>query len=116
MNSVRFDGKVAIVTGGGRGLGRAYALELARRGARVVVNDAGVAMDGAEETQAPAAMVVDEIRHLGGQAIANTGFVNRPDDAKALVDQALAEFGGIHIVINNAGILRDRSFAKKDLE
>ncbi|HEY0106547.1 MAG TPA: SDR family NAD(P)-dependent oxidoreductase [Rhizomicrobium sp.] len=115
MKSPRFEGKVAIVTGAGRGLGRAYALELAQRGAKVVVNDAGLAMDGTGESAAPARQVADEIVSAGGIAVANTGSVDDLSQARALVEQALDAFGALHIVINNAGILRDRSFAKKDL-
>ena len=98
-----FDGDVAIVTGGGRGLGRCHALELARRGARVVVNDLAGDSD-------PAASVVDEIRAAGGTAVANHDNVATPDGGECVVQQAIDEFGGLAIVVNNAGILRDKAF------
>jgi 3-oxoacyl-[acyl-carrier protein] reductase len=101
------EGKVAIVTGAGRGLGRSEALELARLGAAVVVNDYGVAVDGSKEESA-AQQVVNEIASAGGKTAANGGDVADWDQSKALVDQAIAEFGGLDIVVNNAGILRDR--------
>jgi NAD(P)-dependent dehydrogenase (short-subunit alcohol dehydrogenase family) len=101
------DGKVAIVTGAGRGLGRSEALHLARLGAAVVVNDYGVAVDGSKEESA-AQQVVNEITSAGGKAIANGEDVADWEQSKALVDQAISEFGGLDIVVNNAGILRDR--------
>jgi len=103
--------KVALVTGAGGGLGRCHALELARHGARVVVNDLGGRDDGAA-----ARAVVDEILQRGGQAIAHLGDVTRMADMQAMAAQALAEWGRIDILINNAGILRDKSFAKMSLE
>ncbi|MDJ0887057.1 MAG: SDR family NAD(P)-dependent oxidoreductase [Desulfobacterales bacterium] len=112
-HQIRFDGRVAIVTGAGGGLGRAYALELARRGARVVVNDLGGARDGAGEGSAtPAEAVVAEIAAAGGEAVASFDNVARPEGGAAIVQTALAAFGTVDIVINNAGILRDKSFAK----
>nr|BAL56609.1 short-chain dehydrogenase/reductase [uncultured prokaryote] len=109
---IRFDGRVAIVTGAGRGLGRAYALELARRGARVVVNDPGVSRDGSGEiTSAVADEVVAEIRALGGEAVANYDSVATPEGGERIVQTALEAFGRVDILINNAGILRDKSFA-----
>lgn len=113
--SIRFDGRVAIVTGAGRGLGRAYALELARRGAKVVVNDPGVRGDGVGADAAPADAVVDDIRAFGGTAIANYADISDAAQASSLVAAALDAFGEVHIVINNAGITRDRTFLKKDL-
>jgi NAD(P)-dependent dehydrogenase (short-subunit alcohol dehydrogenase family) len=101
------EGKVAIVTGAGRGLGRSEALQLARLGAAVVVNDYGVAVDGSKEASA-AQQVVSEIVSAGGKAVANGADVADWEQSKALVDQAIAEFGGLDIVVNNAGILRDR--------
>jgi NAD(P)-dependent dehydrogenase (short-subunit alcohol dehydrogenase family) len=101
------EGKVAIVTGAGRGLGRSEALQLARLGAAVVVNDYGVAVDGSKEASA-AQQVVSEIVSAGGKAVANGADVADWEQSKALVDQAIAEFGGLDIVVNNAGILHDR--------
>ena len=100
-----FDGDVAIVTGAGRGLGRCHALELARRGARVVVNDVNNNDGGG-----PAQKVVEEIRALGGVAVANSDSVATADGGERLVQQALDAFGSLQIVVNNAGILRDKAF------
>lgn len=110
-----FEGKVAIVTGAGGGLGRCHAMQLAERGAKVVVNDLGGAMDGAGSSDAADA-VVEEIRAAGGVAFANKASVSDRDGAKSMVDDALREFGGLHILVNNAGILRDRSFKKMTLD
>lgn len=100
--------RVAIVTGAGRGVGRAYALKLAEHGAKVVVNDLGSAADGTGSDQTPAQEVVEAIRAAGGQAVANTSDVSNWEGAKALIDCAIDNFGGLDILINNAGILRDR--------
>jgi NAD(P)-dependent dehydrogenase (short-subunit alcohol dehydrogenase family) len=102
------DGKVAIVTGAGRGVGRAEAMMLAKHGAKVVVNDLGVTKDGETEYESPAQQVVDEIVALGGQAVANLGDVANWEQAAAMVQQAVDTFGGLDILVNNAGILRDR--------
>ncbi|MFL0291294.1 SDR family oxidoreductase [Mycobacterium sp. SMC-18] len=110
----RFDDRVAIVTGAGRGIGREHALLLAAEGAKVVVNDAGGANDGSGSDSGPAQTVVDEILARGGQAVANTSSVADWNEAKALVDQAIAEFGGLDILVNNAGILRDGFIAGLD--
>jgi NAD(P)-dependent dehydrogenase (short-subunit alcohol dehydrogenase family) len=110
MTDLGFDGKVAIVTGAGGGLGRSHALELARRGARVVVNDLGGAVDGSGGSEGPAAQVVKEIEALGGEAVANRDSVATPEGGAAIVAAALEAFGRIDIVINNAGILRDKAF------
>lgn len=110
-----FDGRVAIVTGAGGGLGRTYALELARRGARVVVNDLGVAVDGTGSTESAADRVVSEIIDAGGEAVANYDSVSTPEGGEAIVQAAVDSFGSVDIVINNAGILRDRSFANMEL-
>src|SRR5690606_39031072 len=110
MADLGYDGKVAIVTGAGGGLGRSHALELARRGARVVVNDLGGSVDGSGTAAGPAAQVVSEIEALGGEAVANTDSVATPEGGAAIVQSALDAFGRIDIVINNAGILRDKSF------
>jgi NAD(P)-dependent dehydrogenase (short-subunit alcohol dehydrogenase family) len=110
MADLGFDGKVAIVTGAGGGLGRSHALELARRGARVVINDLGGSVDGSGHAEGPAAAVVREINDLGGEAVANTDSVASPEGGAAVVTTALDAFGRVDIVVNNAGILRDKSF------
>ena len=102
------DGKVAIVTGAGRGVGRGHALELARHGAKVVVNDLGVAWDGTGTDETPAGQVVAEIKQLGGEAVANYDNVADWAGAERMVRQAIDTFGDLNILINNAGILRDR--------
>jgi len=104
MTELQFNGEVALVTGAGRGIGRGHALELARRGARVVVNDIG------DPPASPAQQVAEEIRKAGGQAVASHDSVATPDGGAAIVAQALAAFGQLDIVVNNAGILRDKSF------
>lgn len=101
-------GKVAIVTGAGRGLGRAEALELARQGARVVVNDYGVWKDGTGSSQEPAEQVVEEIKSFGGEAITAYGDVGDWNDTETTVKKAIDTFGDLHIVVNNAGFCRDR--------
>jgi NAD(P)-dependent dehydrogenase (short-subunit alcohol dehydrogenase family) len=109
---LRWDDEVVVVTGAGGGLGRAYALELARRGARVIVNDLGGTADGRESDQRAAVRVVEEIRAAGGEASANFNTVATPEGGKAIIDQAIATYGRIDAVIANAGILRDKSFIK----
>lgn len=109
--TMSFSGRVAIVTGAGGGLGRAYALELARRGAKVVVNDLGGTRDGAGTSDA-AERVVEEIRSGGGEAMAHGGSVADYAQMEDMVAQACAKWGGVHVLINNAGILRDKSFLK----
>lgn len=113
--SIDFNGRVAIVTGAGGGLGRAYALELARRGAKVVVNDLGGARDGTGHSDA-ALKVVDEIKAAGGEAMSNGGSVTAPEQMAEMVAKVKEAWGGVHILINNAGILRDKSFAKMEIE
>lgn len=105
------DGRIVIVTGAGRGLGRAHALELARQGARVVVNDLGCELDGTGGGTGPAGEVVDEIRATGGEAVANGDDVADFDGAARIVHTALDAFGGLDAVVNNAGFVRDRMFA-----
>ncbi|MBK5911682.1 3-oxoacyl-ACP reductase [Rhodothalassium salexigens] len=114
--TLRFDGRVAIVTGAGGGLGRAHALELARRGAKLVVNDLGADVDGAGGSSDAADAVVEEIRAMGGEAIANGASVCDRDGVAYLVEQTLDRFGRIDILVNNAGVLRDRSFHKMTLD
>jgi NAD(P)-dependent dehydrogenase (short-subunit alcohol dehydrogenase family) len=114
MTTIGFEGRVAIVTGAGGGLGRAYALELARRGAKVVVNDLGAARDGTGHSDA-AANVVAEIEAAGGTAMANAASVSELDQVEAMVAAARERWGRVDILINNAGILRDKSFAKMDM-
>jgi len=111
--TISFADQVAIVTGAGNGLGRAYALALAARGAKVVVNDLGTGRDGTGQSDA-ALQVVEEIRAGGGTAMANGGNVAVYDDMAEMVAKAKEAWGGVHVLINNAGILRDRSFAKMD--
>jgi NAD(P)-dependent dehydrogenase (short-subunit alcohol dehydrogenase family) len=108
---ITFDGRVAVVTGAGGGLGREYALELGRRGARVVVNDLGGAVDGTGSSTAAADVVVEEIRGSGGEAVPNYDSVSTREGGAAVIQCALDTFGTVDVVINNAGILRDHSFA-----
>jgi NAD(P)-dependent dehydrogenase (short-subunit alcohol dehydrogenase family) len=110
MEPLAFDGKVAIVTGAGGGLGRSHALELARRGALVVVNDLGSSVDGRGGSASAAEHVVDEIRAAGGDAVSNADSVATPEGGAAIVQSALDAFGRVDIVVNNAGILRDAAF------
>jgi NAD(P)-dependent dehydrogenase (short-subunit alcohol dehydrogenase family) len=116
MAELGFDGKVAIITGAGGGLGRAHALELARRGALVVVNDLGGSIDGTGSGTTAAQAVVDEIAAAGGEAVANYDSVATPEGGRAIVQTALDAWGRVDIVINNAGILRDASFKNMDAD
>jgi NAD(P)-dependent dehydrogenase (short-subunit alcohol dehydrogenase family) len=110
MADIRFDGRVAIVTGAGGGLGREHALLLAARGARVVVNDLGGAVDGTGGSAGPAERTAKEIEDLGGVAVADSNTVATAEGGQAIVDTALEAFGRVDIVVNNAGILRDKAF------
>jgi len=112
---ISFEKSVAIVTGAGGGLGRAYALELAARGAKVVVNDFGGSRDGTGGASEAAEKVVTEIRANGGVAVADAGNVTKFEEMQALAKRTVDEFGRIDILINNAGILRDKSFAKMEM-
>ncbi len=110
-NQITFDGRVAVITGAGGGLGRTYALDLARRGARVVVNDLGGLVDGSGSSESAADRVVAEIRQAGGEAVASHDTVATPEGGEAIIATALDRYDTVDIVINNAGILRDRSLA-----
>jgi NAD(P)-dependent dehydrogenase (short-subunit alcohol dehydrogenase family) len=116
MAEVRFDGRVAVVTGAGGGLGREYALLLAKRGCKVVVNDVGGAVDGTGSDATPAMKVVNEIKEMGGEAVPNYDSVADWEGAQNIIKTAIDNFGRIDILINNAGILRDKSFLKMELE
>lgn len=105
------DGRVVVITGAGRGIGRGHALEFARQGAKVVVNDIGAELDGSGGSTGPAGDVVTEIRDLGGEAVANGADISTWDGGAELVQAALDAFGGLHVVVNNAGVVRDRMFA-----
>ena len=112
---IRFDGKVVIVTGAGGGLGEQHALEFARRGAKVVVNDLGGSVDGSGGSSAAAERVVAEIKAMGGEAIANGSSVTDDAGVKRMVDDTMAAFGRIDVLVANAGVLRDKSFSKMEI-
>ena len=114
--SIRFDDRVAIVTGAGGGVGRAHALELARRGAKVVVNDLGGSMDGSGGNSAAAEAVVAEIKAMGGEAVANGSSVTDDAGVQKMIDDTMSTFGRIDIIIANAGVLRDKSFTKMTMD
>ena len=113
--AIRFDGRVAIVTGAGNGLGRAHALGLASRGAKVVVNDFGGARDGTGGSLSPAETVVEEIRKAGGTAMADGADVSNFEQVTAMVEKATKDWGSVDALCANAGILRDKSFAKMEV-
>ncbi|WP_321916134.1 MULTISPECIES: SDR family oxidoreductase [unclassified Paraburkholderia] len=108
--------RIVIITGAGRGIGREYALEFARQGAKVVVNDLGVAGDGSGNDVGPAQAVVEEIRALGGEALANTDDISDWDGAQRLIQSAIDTFGGLDVLVNNAGILRDKTLVNMSIE
>ncbi len=112
MTDIRYDGRVAIITGAGGGLGKTYALMLGKRGAKVVVNDLGGKQDGTGASTSMADATVKEIQEAGGEAVANYDSVSTPDGGKKITQAALDHFGRVDIVINNAGVLRDKTFAK----
>ncbi len=112
--AIRFDGRVAVVTGAGAGLGRAHALGLAKLGARVVVNDMGASRDGSGGSVSPAEEVVEEIRKAGGEAMVNGADVSSYEQVKDMVAQATAKWGSVDLMVANAGILRDKSFGKME--
>ena len=115
MSDIRFDGQVVIVTGAGGGLGRSHALEFARRGAKVVVNDLGGALDGSGGSSAAADAVVAEIASVGGEAIADGASVTNDGGVAAMVERTMAKWGRIDVLIANAGILRDKTFSKMEV-
>jgi NAD(P)-dependent dehydrogenase (short-subunit alcohol dehydrogenase family) len=114
MSGLYFDDRVAVVTGAGRGLGRSHAIELARRGARIVVNDVGGSVNGDGSSLDAAQAVVEEIAALGGTAVANHDTVATAAGGQAIIDAALDAFGRLDILVNNAGIIRDKAFHKMD--
>ena len=114
MSYLRFDGRAAIITGAGGGLGRAHSIELARRGAQVLVNDLGGALDGSGPSMSAADRVVDEITAFGGIAVSNHVSVATSEGGQAIVQAALDAFGRVDVLVNNAGILRDKAFHKMD--
>ncbi|MGY8985752.1 MAG: SDR family NAD(P)-dependent oxidoreductase [Sphingomonadales bacterium] len=114
--TIRFDRQVAIVTGAGNGLGKSHALALAARGAKLMVNDLGVSVDGVGGSISVAEDVASEIREAGGEAISHGANVCNRDEVKDMVDKTMARWGRVDILINNAGILRDKSFVKMDLD
>jgi len=116
MNAISFEGKVAIVTGAGNGLGKSHALELARRGAKVVVNDFGGDLDGTGSSKTAAETVAEEINKSGGEALANSADVSNVKHINDLILKTLSQWGRIDILVNNAGILRDKTFAKMDIK
>lgn len=115
-DEIRFDDRVAVVTGAGGGLGRAHALLLASRGAKLVVNDLGGSMDGTGAGATPAQQVCDEIKAAGGEAVPNYDSVSEWDSAQKIIQTAMDSFGKIDILINNAGILRDKSIMKMSID
>jgi NAD(P)-dependent dehydrogenase (short-subunit alcohol dehydrogenase family) len=114
--TIRFDGKVAIVTGGGNGLGRQHCLQLAKLGAKVVVNDLGGSVDGSGGSVSAAEGVAREIHDRGGEAVGNGADITKLDQVEAMVAEAKAKWGRVDILVNNAGILRDKTFAKMTMD
>ncbi|MBX2811810.1 MAG: SDR family NAD(P)-dependent oxidoreductase [Myxococcales bacterium] len=116
MNSLRFDGQVVIVTGAGHGLGQSHAIALAQRGAKVVVNDLGASVHGEGASDAAAVSTVEAIYAGGGEAMGNSADVSDPEQVEDMVKQTMDRWGRVDVLVNNAGILRDKSFAKLSIE
>ena len=116
MSDIKFENRVAIVTGAGGGLGRSHALALAERGVKVVVNDLGGAVDGTGGSETMAQQVVQEIEAMGGEAIANGANVTKMGEVEAMVAETIERFGKVDILVNNAGILRDKSYSKMTMD
>jgi NAD(P)-dependent dehydrogenase (short-subunit alcohol dehydrogenase family) len=116
LSTLSFEGRVVVVTGAGGGLGRCHAMEFARRGAQVVVNDVGASVDGTSQTSSAAQAVVDEIVASGGAAVASTDSVATPDGGRAIIGTAVDSFGRVDVLVNNAGILRDAAFKNMTAE
>jgi NAD(P)-dependent dehydrogenase (short-subunit alcohol dehydrogenase family) len=114
--TIRYDNRVAIVTGAGNGIGKSHAIELAKRGAKVVVNDLGGSRDGSGGSLSAAETVVQEIKAAGGEAMANGANVAKFDQVQAMIEDAKKKWGRVDILVNNAGILRDKTFAKMELD
>ena len=110
------DGRIVVITGAGRGIGREHALEFASQGAKIVVNDLGAEVDGTGSSAGPAGQVVDEIRGMGGEAVANGDDVSDYEGAGRLIQTAIDTFGGLDVLVNNAGILRDRMLVNMTIE
>ena len=115
MSAIRFDGRVAAITGAGNGLGRAYALELAGRGAKVIVNDLGSTISGNGRDDDVAREVVDEIKASGGEALAHFGDVGSADDMQSMIDLAIESWGRIDILVSNAGIMDGTVFSSPEM-
>jgi NAD(P)-dependent dehydrogenase (short-subunit alcohol dehydrogenase family) len=116
LSTLSFEGRVVVITGAGGGLGRCHAMEFARRGAQVVVNDVGASVDGTRQTSSAAQAVVDEIVASGGAAVASTDSVATPDGGRAIIGTAVDSFGRVDVLVNNAGILRDAAFKNMTAE
>jgi NAD(P)-dependent dehydrogenase (short-subunit alcohol dehydrogenase family) len=116
LGTLSFDGRVVVITGAGGGLGRCHAVEFARRGAQVVVNDVGASVDGTGQSSSAAQAVVDEIVESGGAAVASTDSVSTPDGGRAIIGTAVDSFGRVDVLVNNAGILRDAAFKNMTAE
>src|SRR6202051_4544180 len=110
------EGRVVVITGSGRGIGRAHAIEFASQGAKIVVNDLGAEVDGSGRSEGPAGQVVDEIKAMGGEAVANGDDISDVEGAQCLIATAIDTFGGLDVLVNNAGLLRDRMFVNMTVD